>query len=272
MIQNAHDSIRRRAELAQERGETELPAPRIQIVVDREARTIEIYDNGSGLTRTEIDNYLSTIGRSGTDELRQRIREADRSRAVDLIGQFGIGLLSAFIVAERVVLVTRAPGHPALRWQSQGGQRYTVEAAERPLVGTTGTLHIAPAHEYSLDRNRRRTITRTSADFTGVPVYLDDAAEPANAVTAPWHRRYVSERERQAAYTDFWERKFTRESSLYVFAVDEPVEWDDITQPDGKGHGRVRGVLAVTDRRSDLSARGVVDLYIQRMFHQRRQP
>jgi molecular chaperone HtpG len=266
MIQNAHDSIKRRAEFARERGEAELPAPRIQVAVNREARTIEVHDNGSGLTPTEIDDYLSTIGRSGTDELRQRIREADRGRAVDLIGQFGIGLLSAFIVAERVTLVTRAPGHRGLRWQSRGGQRYTVDSVERTLVGTTVTLHIAPAHQRYLDRNRLRTIIRTYADFISVPVYLDDDAEPANAVTAPWHRRYVSERERRAAYTDFWERKFTRESSLYVFAVDEPVEWDDITQPDGKGHGRVRGVLAVTDRRSDLNARGVVDLYIQRMF------
>jgi len=266
MIQNAHDSIRRRAELAGERGETEPPAPRVQVAVDAGARTIEVHDNGSGLTRREIDDYLSTIGRSGTDELRQRIREADRSRAVDLIGQFGIGLLSAFIVAERVTLVTKAPGEPALRWESRGGQRYTVEPAERTLVGTTVTLHIRPAHTRYLDRDRLRTIIRTYADFIGVPVYLDDDAEPSNAVTAPWHRRYASERERRAAYTDFWERKFTREFSLHVVAVDEPVEWEDITQPDGKGHGRVRGVLAVTDRRSDLNARGVVDVYVQRMF------
>ena len=63
MIQNAHDSIRRRAELALERGEAELPSARIQVVVDQAAETIEVHDNGSGLTRTEIDEYLSTIGR-----------------------------------------------------------------------------------------------------------------------------------------------------------------------------------------------------------------
>ncbi|WP_369076780.1 ATP-binding protein [Paractinoplanes rishiriensis] len=110
MIQNAHDSIKRRAEVARERLEAELPAPRIQVAINRPARMVEILDNGSGMTRDEIDGYLSTIGRSGTDELRQRIREADRGRTVDLIGQFGIGLLSAFIVAERVVLVTKASG------------------------------------------------------------------------------------------------------------------------------------------------------------------
>ena len=108
MIQNAHDSIGRRSVLAAERGETELPPPQIRVVVDREAETIEISDNGCGLTREEIDDYLSTIGQSGnTDELRHRIQEADRSRTIDLIGQFGIGLLSAFIVAEHVTLVHR---------------------------------------------------------------------------------------------------------------------------------------------------------------------
>src|SRR5580658_8117377 len=65
MIQNAHDSIARRGVLAAERGETELPAPQIRVVVDREAETIEISDNGCGLTREEIDDYLSTIGQSG---------------------------------------------------------------------------------------------------------------------------------------------------------------------------------------------------------------
>lgn len=82
-------------------------------------------------------------------------------------------------------------------------------------------------------------------------------------VTAPWHRGYPSARERNAAYTDFWERKFTQEMSLHVFAVDETVEWDDIAAPDGKGHGRVRGVLAITDRRTPVvNARGIVDVYI----------
>jgi molecular chaperone HtpG len=167
------------------RGEAELPAPRIQIAVNRGAETIEAHDNGSGLARAEIDDYLSTIGRSGAEELRQRIQEADRSRAVELIGQFGIGLLSAFIVAERVTLVTKAPGRPALRWESRGGQRYTVEPAQRSMVGTTVTLHVRPAHTRYLDRDRLRAIVRAYADFISVPVYLDDDAEPTNAVTAP---------------------------------------------------------------------------------------
>ena len=267
MIQNAHDSITRRGELAKDRGESELPAPRIQVVTHPSSGTIEVIDNGSGLTREEIDSYLSTIGRSGTDELRRRIKEADRTRTVELIGQFGIGLLSAFIVADRVTVTTRAAGHDALLWESKGGERYTVQPAERTMVGTTVTLFLQQAHTRYLERDRLQNIIRTYADFIGVPVYLNDEADPANAVIAPWHRNYGSEREQRAAYHDFWERKFLSETSLHVFAVDEEFDWDDISQSDGKGHGRVRGVLAVTDRRlPDVNARGIVDVYINRMF------
>jgi molecular chaperone HtpG len=269
MIQNAHDSIKRRVELAAERGEstTELPPPRITVVADPNAQVIEIHDNGSGLTRTEIDSYLSTIGRSGTGELRARIREADRTRAVELIGQFGIGLLSAFIVADRVTVSTMAAGHEALLWESDGGEKYTVSPGRRQQVGTTVALYLRAGHSRYLDRGRLQSIIRTYADFIGMPVYLGDDAEPANAVTAPWHRDYPSDRDRDKAYYEFWEHRFTSERSLHVFAVDEAVEWDDVSQPDGRARGRVRGVLAITDRHiPDVSARGTVDVYINRMF------
>lgn len=267
MIQNAHDSIIRRKALAPDRNATELPAPRIQVVTDHSARTIVIHDNGSGLTRTEIDDYLSTIGRSGTDELRQRIKEADRTRTVELIGQFGIGFLSAFIVADRVSVTTRAADHEALMWESDGSERYTVGPAQRALIGSSVTLHLQPQHSRFLERERLQSIIRTYTDFIGVPIYLNDDSEPTNAVVAPWHRGYESERERKNAYYEFWEKKFLSESSLHVFAVDEPVEWEDISTTDGVGRGRVRGVLAITDRRvPDVNARGIVDLYINRMF------
>ena len=267
MIQNAHDSITRRAELAAERGEPDPPAPRIQVVADPDAQQIRIHDNGSGLTRDEIDGYLSTIGRSGTNELRQRIAAADRTRTVELIGQFGIGLLSAFIVAERVTVVTKAAGHDALAWQSTGGRNYQVEPADRAQVGTTVTLQVSPAHSRYLERGRLESIIRTYADFIGMPVYVNDDGDPTNAVHAPWHRKYPTENDRDLAYRDFWSRKFADEHALHVFAVDESFRWPDAEQPGGEGTGRVRGVLAITDRHvPDVNARGTVDVYVSRMF------
>jgi molecular chaperone HtpG len=267
MIQNAHDSIKRRAELAIEHRESEPPSALIRVVIDPVGQEIHILDNGSGLTDAEIDEYLSTIGRSGTDELRQRIVEADRSRTVELIGQFGIGLLSAFIVADRVTVVTKAAGHDALRWESNGGRNYTVQPGQREQVGTTVTLHVTPEHSRYLDRARLESIIRTYADFIGMPIHVNDDTSPANAVLAPWHRSYASEQERRVAYRDFWDRRFPDENALHVLAVDEAFQWPDISQPDGKGNGRIRGVLAITDRHTpDVNARGTVDLYITRMF------
>ena len=169
MIQNAHDSIIRRGELAAERGEPTPPAPRISVEVDRGAQEIRISDNGCGLTDAEIDAFLSTIGRSGTNELRQRIVAADRGQTVELIGQFGIGLLSAFIVADRVSVVTKSTGHDALHWESRGGRDYSVRAGHREYVGTTVILHVSPQHTRYLDSIRLKQIIRTYADFIGVP-------------------------------------------------------------------------------------------------------
>ena len=267
MVQNAHDSITRRAELARERGEGPPPAPRISVEVDRAAQEIRIADNGCGLTDAEIDAYLSTIGRSGTNELRERIVAADRKRTVELIGQFGIGLLSAFIVADRVSVVTRAAGHEALRWESHGGREYSVRAGYREHVGTTVILHVSPQHTRYLDSVRLKHIIRTYADFIGVPVYVNDDAQPANAVTAPWHRTYAGEYDRFATHRDFWDRRFADETALHVVIVDEPFTFPDAEAPGGERTGRIRGVLAVTDRHTpDVNARGTVDVYINRMF------
>lgn len=267
MIQNAHDSIKRRSELARERGEPEPPSARIQVVTDPAAEEIRIHDNGSGLTDEEIDGYLSTIGRSGTDELRQRLTEADHGRTVELIGQFGIGLLSAFIVADRVTVVTKAAGHEALQWESHGGRNYTVRPGNRQQVGTSVTLHVTPDHSRYLNRGRLESIIRTYADFIGVPVYVNDDTEPTNAVTAPWHLAYPSKHERNAAHRVFWERRFANDFSLHELVVDEAFQWPDASQPDGIGNGRIRGVLAITDRHTpDVNARGTVDVYVNRMF------
>lgn len=267
MIQNAHDSIMRRAALAGEHEEPGPPAPRIHVVIDSAERQIQIHDNGLGLTDNEIDEYLSTIGKSGTDVLRQRILEGDQNRTVELIGQFGIGLLSAFIVADRVTIVTKAPGQDALRWESGGGGTYTVSPDERQQVGTTVTLHLNSEHARYLERARIESIIRTYADFIGMPVFVNGDADPVNAVVAPWHRHYPSESDRTAAYVDFWQRRFRGETALYVFAADESLEWPDVSKPDGKATGRVRGVLAISDRHTpDVNARGTVDIYVNRMF------
>jgi molecular chaperone HtpG len=285
MIQNAHDSIKKRA-LADEESGRGLQRPWINVVASKSAKTIEIHDNGSGMTREEIDFHLAMIGRSGTgelqDQLGDRIREGDRTGTVQLIGQFGIGLLSAFIVARRVTVLTKAADHDAQLWESWGGQTYTVSESERAEVGTTVTLYLRDDHERYLDRGLLRSIIRTYVDFIGMPVHLDDDVEPANAINGPWHRSYSSDNGRDRAYHEFWERR-SNEKSLHVFAIAEAgapdgasrpdsstppssstsidVRWRDGLKPDGWAWGRVRGMLAITG-----SGTGTVDVYIKRMF------
>jgi molecular chaperone HtpG len=99
MLQNAHDSVKRRREL---QGEGASPGE-VRVKVDRTAGTITFTDNGAGMTEQEVREYFSTIGRSGTDAFRQELLKNGRQADVTVIGQFGIGLLSAFIVADRVV-------------------------------------------------------------------------------------------------------------------------------------------------------------------------
>src|SRR3954468_10584180 len=101
LTQNAHDSIRRRSEL-----EPNAPLGTIHIRIDAHNGTIAFTDNGAGLTESEIHDYLSTIGRSGTDAFRQELMKKGRQAEVTLIGQFGIGLLSAFVVAYKVEVET----------------------------------------------------------------------------------------------------------------------------------------------------------------------
>lgn len=194
-LQNAHDSCeRRRAEAA--------PAgysPRIVVRFSRKGRFLELEDDGSGLTADEIRDFLATIGRSYTGELRARLEfgeGAELAAAQQLIGQFGLGFLSAFLLARRVVLTTRSwrDGAPTLRFVSTGGQTYELsETAPRVGVGTTLRMELKGAAQVLLDAETLARAITLFADFLAVPIHLaeedqEPAEEPINRGEAPWHR------------------------------------------------------------------------------------
>lgn len=267
MIQNAHDSIVKRRALARQRGAPPPEDGKI-LLVPAAPRSLRISDNGAGLTEEEIHAFLSTIGKSGTRDLKERLRESDRATAVELIGQFGIGLLSAFVVADHVEITTRPDDGPALRWISDGGKHYRLEPAERAQTGSDVVLSLRPQSSRYLDPDRLHAIVRRYADFIGVPILIGDETSPANAVDAPWHRpRYANPAEQHSAFLDFWEHRFRDEHSLEILAVDEPVTVPDPANESAYVEGRVRGVLGITDRHTpDVNTRGMVDVYIARMF------
>jgi molecular chaperone HtpG len=171
----------------------ELPDPGepvIRLAVDREARTLSISDNGIGMSREEVIANIGTIARSGTKEFLRALKEGAKSP--ELIGQFGVGFYSAFMVADKIVLTTRRAGETgATRWESQGQGAYTVEDAERDQVGTTVTLHLKPEdtehglRDYTTD-HVLRTIVKRYSDFVAYPIKLGE--ETLNSMKAIWDR------------------------------------------------------------------------------------
>src|SRR5262249_28155931 len=141
LIQNSHDScVRRRVE-----GDDERYRPRIDVSFDAAKKTLTITDNGFGLTADEIANYLSTIGRGYTRELREKLTMFDQAEAGELIGQFGLGFLSAFLLASEVTLTTRSfQGGPCYKWQSVGDEYYELVPGWREEIGTTVELKLKP--------------------------------------------------------------------------------------------------------------------------------
>jgi molecular chaperone HtpG len=146
----------------------------IHVAFDKEARTITISDNGIGMNREEVVENIGTIARSGTREFFQSLT-GDQKKDASLIGQFGVGFYSAFVVAERVTLVTRRAGLSAeqgVRWESDGAGEYTLETVEKTTRGTDVILHLREGEDELLNGNRLRTIIRKYSDHIMVPILM----------------------------------------------------------------------------------------------------
>jgi molecular chaperone HtpG len=143
------------------------------------ARTLTIRDNGIGMTRDEVVELIGTLAKSGTGELRQKLREANQGDAEELIGQFGIGFYSTFMVADAVDLVTRKAGEgSATRWESSGDGTYTIATLEDAPQGTSVTLHLKPEdaddelHDYTAPWKIRELVKKYS-DFISWPIRME---------------------------------------------------------------------------------------------------
>jgi molecular chaperone HtpG len=147
---------------------------RIRVNVDKAARTITVSDNGIGMSRQEVVDNIGTIARSGTREFLDRLT-GDQAKDAQLIGQFGVGFYSSFIVADRVTLVTRRAGLGAehgVRWESTGEGEYTIETVTRPARGTEVTLHLREGEDDLLDGHRLRAIIRKYSDHIALPILM----------------------------------------------------------------------------------------------------
>jgi molecular chaperone HtpG len=168
----------------------------IQVEADAAAGTITIRDSGIGMTREEAIAHLGTIAKSGTAEFFRKL-SGDQQKDSQLIGQFGVGFYSAFIVADRVEVLSRKAGLPpeaGVRWESQADGEFTVETITRAERGTAVTLHLKPDAKEFADPYRLRALIRRYSDHIGFPVLMPKEGEasldyePINQAKALWTR------------------------------------------------------------------------------------
>src|SRR6185503_17643203 len=166
------------------------PDPKIRVSYDAAARTITVSDNGIGMSRQEVIEHIGTIAKSGTREFFQQLT-ADRAKDAHLIGQFGGGFYSAFIVAEKVTLLTRRAGLGAehgVRWESSGEGGFTIETVDKATRGTDVVLHLRPEEDELLSGYRLRDILKKYSDHIAVPILMKkeewDAAAKKQVTTA----------------------------------------------------------------------------------------
>ena len=161
----------------------------IRVSLDEEAKTLTISDSGIGMNREEIVAGLGTIAKSGAKAFMEAMRDKPES-AADIIGQFGVGFYSAFMVAKRVEVVSRSfrPGDEAIKWTASGGTSYTLEAADRAERGTDVVIHLKDDEEEFTRAFRVKDIIRRHSDYVAFPITVGDDEEPTNKQQAIWRR------------------------------------------------------------------------------------
>ncbi|WP_310447978.1 molecular chaperone HtpG [Thiobacillus sp.] len=244
---------------------------KIRIAFDRDARTLTISDNGIGMNRQEVIEHIGTIAKSGTREFFSQL-SGDQKKDAALIGQFGVGFYSAFIVADRVTLTTRRAGltpEHGVRWESEGAGDYTLETVEKPTRGTEIVLHLREAEDEFLSDWKIKSVIRTYSDHITLPIVMKqtewkdgvetptDEDETVNRASALWARakKDVSEDE----YNEFYKH--------VAHDSEAPLAWS---------HNRVEGkqeyisLLYLPARAPfdlyDREHRHGIKLYVRRVF------
>lgn len=223
LVQNAHDScVRRRIE---EGGEL---VAKIVVRGDSREGILSVEDTGAGLTHDEIVQYLATVGAGYTRKLRES------TKSDDLIGMFGLGFLSAFVVSDRISVLTTSYQEPERGWhyQSKNGERYTLEAAAKRNVGTLVQLHLKEKFSPLADPEVLRNVLSRYCALLHVPVFAGDDGAAVNAEPPPWReaeQHPVRARKARLEFASRFERRFS------------PICTFDVTD------GEVRGLLWVQD-------------------------
>ncbi len=246
---------------------------RIRISFDKEARTLTVSDNGVGMSRDEVIANIGTIAKSGTREFFQALT-GDQAKDAHLIGQFGVGFYSSFIVADRVTLVTRRAGlaaGEAVRWESEGGGDYSIESTEKEGRGTEVILHLREGEDELLDDFRLRALIRKYSDHIAIPIRMEKSVwdedkkehkltgedETVNQASALWARPKSDISEEQ--YQEFYKH--------VAHDFDTPLAW---THNKVEGRHEYTQLLYLPAHAPfdlwDRTHRHGVKLYVRRVF------
>jgi molecular chaperone HtpG len=250
LIQNAHDTIIRRREIQPDL------AGRIEIECNPESQTVTFRDNGIGMDEADIKEFLSVIGSTGTGTARAELESVGRAAAYELIGQFGIGMLSAFVIADGIVVRTRKLKHErAFAWHNSGTTECILYEDDKESVGTEITLTVGGNYTYMLSEQRLQDAVVKYCDFIPFPITIQGRG-PVNAMDAPWHRTvWATELEKRDAYDRYLRRRYPYDTPLDVIVVDIDGEY------------QVKGALYISDRHiPDVNSAGVVDVFVRRML------
>jgi molecular chaperone HtpG len=249
------------------------PDPRIRVSYDAQARTITVSDNGIGMSRQEVIEHIGTIAKSGTREFFAQLT-SDHAKDAHLIGQFGVGFYSSFIVADRVMLITRraglTPDH-GVRWESSGEGDYTVETTRKERRGTDVILHLRPEEDELLSGMRLRDILRKYSDHITLPILMKkerwdsdakkqvqtDEDEQINQASALWARPKSEITDEQ--YTEFYKH--------VAHDFDPPLAY---THAKVEGRQEFTQLLFIPQRAPfdlwDREHRRGIKLYVRRVF------
>ena len=217
LVSNAVDATQKLKSLAQ-LGEFkgELGELKVRVTVDKEARKITISDHGLGMTGEEIKKYINQIAFSGATEFVEHYKEKDAATKDQIIGQFGLGFYSAFMVASEVEIFSQSykEGIEAAHWTCDGSTSFTLETTEKAERGTDVVLNVAEDSDEFLEEARLRTILTKYCKFLPIPIEFE--GEVINQTTPIWTKQ-------PSELTDEDYKKFYQE--LYPMSMDEPLFW-----------------------------------------------
>ncbi|MEV4708958.1 molecular chaperone HtpG [Actinoplanes sp. NPDC049316] len=266
LISNASDALDKRRLAGLTEDSLRADDLHIEIEADKEARTLTVRDNGIGMSRDEVVGLIGTIARSGTAEMLRRLKESKEAESAELIGQFGVGFYSTFMVADEVTLVTRKAGEDAgTRWRSAGEGTYTIEDVADAPTGTAVTVHLRPKDEEDAlydyaDEWKIREIVKRYSDFISFPIRLlkgEGEPETLNSMKALWARPRSEVKDEE--YTEFY-RHISHDWT-------DPLE---IIQMRAEGTFEYEALLFIPSRAPhDLfqrDGRRGIQLYVKRVF------